>query len=103
MTSGEVVLTNSEDSEVVKTELSSRQLAQIEEGIEVDNFELKEKNNTSEESPSEGSKSFDVFYKGKRIGQVALLEGECSKDSTIKGINLDEVMRNKGLGKALYN
>jgi hypothetical protein len=69
-------------------------------GFNDNNFELKENKEAFGKEPHpEGATSYDIFSNGRKIGKIALFEG---KNPMIKGLNLNESERNKGLGKALY-
>ena len=69
-------------------------------GFNENNFELKENKEAFGKEPHpEGVTAYDIFSNGRKIGKIALFEG---KNPMIKGVNLDESERNKGLGKALY-
>jgi hypothetical protein len=69
-------------------------------GFNNNNFELKENKEAFGKEPHpEGATSYDIFSNGRKIGKIALFEG---KNPMIKGLNLNESERNKGLGKALY-
>jgi len=68
-------------------------------GIEINNFKLKINEKAFGKPHLEGANSYDIFYKNKKIGKIALFDG---KNPMIKGIELNESERNKGIGKALY-
>ena len=68
-------------------------------GVEVTNFKLQSNEKAFGEPHPEGANSYDIFYKGNKIGKIALFDG---KNPMIKGLELNESERNKGLGKALY-
>jgi phage pi2 protein 07 len=68
-------------------------------GVEVNNFKLQSNEKAFGEPHPEGANSYDIFYKGNKIGKIALFDG---KNPMIKGLELNESERNKGLGKALY-
>lgn len=53
----------------------------------------------NDEKHPEDANTYDIIYKNQKIGIVALFEG---KDKIIKGVNIKEEFRNKGLGKKLY-
>jgi hypothetical protein len=69
-------------------------------GFNNNNFELKENKEAFGKEPHpEGATSYDIFSNSRKIGRIALLDG---KNPMIKGLNLNESERNKGLGKSLY-
>jgi len=69
-------------------------------GFNDNNFELKENKEAFGKEPHpEGATTYDIFSNGRKIGKIALFDG---KNPMIKGLNLNESERNKGLGKALY-
>jgi hypothetical protein len=69
-------------------------------GFNDNNFELKENKEAFGKEPHpEGATTYDIFSNGRKIGKIALFNG---KNPMIKGLNLNESERNKGLGKALY-
>jgi hypothetical protein len=63
-------------------------------------FEIKENENAFDQPHPEGAKSYDIFYENKKIGKVAFFD--TGKNIVLKGIELNESERNKGLGKAFY-
>ena len=69
-------------------------------GFNDNNFELKENKEAFGKEPHpEGATTYDIFSNDRKIGKIALFDG---KNPMIKGLNLNESERNKGLGKALY-
>ena len=69
-------------------------------GFNDNNFELKENKEAFGKEPHpEGATTYDIFSNDRKIGKIALFD---SKNPMIKGLNLNEPERNKGLGKALY-